>query len=481
MPGRLEESTEDILNSYGSGITSKTLNEEELTTYSMSDESPNKHDLSDLYDLLEDDSIEIRRSTSILESPKFNTSSPEKNSPGKKLRNDYQDFINQMRSPTKKKQTTTTTTPNRNNSTESTFNSYSIRSNTFDNFERNVDKFLNENEIHKIQKSRAELFDLSDDDKTELVIKDTHRVINDLPNNIFGNQEKDIQLKSSINQLIQSIESLKVENKNLKRDQAFLQQKYNNKESAFARVENENKNLMNEKLKLVSEIDRLNRRSDEGSINENANLKRDNTMLTEKLKKYKNLYLKSIKGTGVETKISNSNVSNPLPEIVNLNRQEKEEAVADSDDVNRVLHQLKTILSEYKGDNPSRPSSSSSSSSHIHLSQGQDNKPEIWQNVKDVLQANNQVLMTLADEIDNKKEKEKVPDDNKISPIVIKCFVCHQSQEEEKEKENEVPIKPYRKGICKRCATVNSESSSSASDNDKGNTINVMGEYKWSI
>ncbi|KAK6204437.1 uncharacterized protein RJT21DRAFT_116860 [Scheffersomyces amazonensis] len=484
--GTADESTQDLLKSYGANGSNPSKLQDELSVYSMSKESPKRDDLSDLYDLLEDDSIEIKRgSMSILESPKY-TSSPQKLSPTKKLRNDYQNYIYQMRngqaddSPIKKKKSLQHNHNHNHNSFESSRIFGSERSeNSLDNFERDVDKFLNEAEVSKAKKVRSELLESNDNDKSELIIQQTHKVLNEYSKNALGSTEEQ-KLKSTLNQLSRTIETLRNENSTLREKNISLELKYQNVDNDYAK-------LRDSYSKLQADLIQLQRKFDQKSKYEDSTLKRDNELLGQKLKKYKSLYNNLIEK---DKKITIEKVPVQVPEppkekeklsISDLKKLlvEEQEASKKSEDSDKNVKALADSLYKFILEYSKERDEKSNLNSNLN-SNSNEKQSDLWISVSQALQTNNEIIKNLAEEIPRPVEQSQsqTQTQSKPNPIVVKCYVCHERQDQLVNDGNKVNTNINTKRICSRCASVNSQISSEPEKND---TLKMIGEYKWEI
>ncbi|KAK6454611.1 uncharacterized protein RJT20DRAFT_472 [Scheffersomyces xylosifermentans] len=312
--GYTDESTRGILNNYGSKYTKysggnnahssvSTHDEEDdnLSIFSISNEhetSTNIHELSDLYDLLDNDSIELKRSNIAFgSSPVKYTSSPLRLSPTKKLKNDYQDHLFKMRSgnsnqnsPIKRKNVS------RENHHPSPFYDISMDSTheaSFDSFDRRIDQLFKESDENKRSSIRKELLD-DNDDKSELIIRETHKLVNNIPSGIASETESarySTILRASIDKLTSNLKRLKDENRNFQRSNDDFRARNILLDNEVSDLNSRNSRLAQENMELKQEVDQLRRQLKQQTPQHNSQLKRENDLLREKLIKYKNLYV----------------------------------------------------------------------------------------------------------------------------------------------------------------------------------------------
>lgn len=229
-------------------------------------------DLSNLYDLLDDDSIEIRRSSMV------ETLLPMKrSSPSRKIKHDYQDQLFKARQ-------SKLTFPNLNFPNE-------LDESTFDTIEKNIDKFL------KLQDNEF------GDDKTELLIKETHKLVNNIPSHILSSKDGEkysSTLTASINKVVTVLESVKGDSRKYKEEVSRLKNAHE-RQTLDLRSEvgvlRRERNILKEKFererqgreKVERERDQFRRRVDQQEPQFNSQLKRENNLLRDKLIKYKKL------------------------------------------------------------------------------------------------------------------------------------------------------------------------------------------------
>lgn len=275
-----EETTQELLSNYQTYDDDKFDKNEDISLYSISGEDQD-HQLSELYELLNDDSIEIKRSTSILNLSPLKTSSPLKMSPSKKLKNDYQDHIFRARtgsvhSPTKKKDLPIPIDFSTTNDSG------------YDSIERNIEMFL---EGQSKRKDNENVFDL-DADKTELIIRETHKLINNIPPSILSSKEGEKYsslLTSAITKVIRAYEVLKQEKQRLTMTNEKQEDKYHNVAKENSKLRDQCSRNSQEINRLKNELAHCTRKLHQQVPQQNSQTKRENDLLREKLIKYKSL------------------------------------------------------------------------------------------------------------------------------------------------------------------------------------------------
>jgi cell division protein FtsB len=253
---------------------------DDLSIYSLSGE--NENNLSDLYNLLDSDSIEIGR---LGDSKR---SSPIKLSPTKNLKSDYYSHVTNVRSPTRPLQ--------RSNGHFDNVSPVKFRTghDTFEAIERNIDQYIN----NKIDSENANS-DPFVDDLSQVLIWESHKLIDDIPASIASNQEGEKYIKllrSCIEKVLKTVSSqqsqislinrrnndLKFQVNKLKLSQEQLQQQNSHLQQVNASIAQKNVQLKQSVLEL---------QNDSGhSIEDIDRLQQENRLLRDKLIKYKNLY-----------------------------------------------------------------------------------------------------------------------------------------------------------------------------------------------
>lgn len=272
MEGLESDSTHELLNRY----RTKEGNNENITIYSDEDS------------IFNSPSIEIGRSvarSTNIPSP-FKKSAMDRNpslSPSKKIRNDYQDHLHKMRG------SSSSGSPLKRHTYDlSEYNDFDdIKGMSGLNMDSvNVSDSTMDKEIQRIlDMSSLKLPEVRDDDherdRTKLLIKETHKLINTLPSSITSSKEGEACQKiltTSINKLVKQVESMKRE-LDMKDDEVKTSRiQVSNIEMKMGLCQRENS-------ELKKEISQLKRRS--------AVLPKDsrkNELLRTKLIKYRNLY-----------------------------------------------------------------------------------------------------------------------------------------------------------------------------------------------
>lgn len=271
MEGLELDSTHELLNRY----KVKEGRNEDITIYSDEDS------------IFNSPSIELGRSAvrnTKNSSPfkKFGMGRSSSLSPSKKVRNDYQDHLHRMRG---------------NNNTGSPLkrNNYELSEyNDFDDIKGmsglNIDSLSGsdntmDKEIQRIlDMSSLKLPELQDDqgkDKTELLIKETHKLINTVPPSITSSKEGEAyqkMLTTSINKLIKQVESMKRDLENRDNEAKNHRIQLSNLEMKMGLYQRENSDLK-------KELNQVKKRSVTPQ-----NESRENDLLRTKLIKYRNLY-----------------------------------------------------------------------------------------------------------------------------------------------------------------------------------------------
>jgi len=253
---------------------------DDLSIYSLSGE--NENNLSDLYNLLDTDSIEIGR---LGDSKR---SSPIKLSPTKNLKSDYYSHVTNVRSPTRPLQ--------RNNGQFENVSPVKFRTghDTFEAIERNIDRYIN----NKIDSGNA-VADPFADDLSQVLIWESHKLIDDIPASITSNQEGEKYIKllrsciekvlktvsnqqSQISQMNKRNNDLRLQVHELKTSQDQLQQQNSHLQLVNASATHKNAQLKQSVLDL---------KNDSGHSSDDVDqLQQENRLLRDKLIKYKNLY-----------------------------------------------------------------------------------------------------------------------------------------------------------------------------------------------
>ncbi|KAG2736450.1 hypothetical protein G9P44_000540 [Scheffersomyces stipitis] len=543
----LEDSTQHLLNSYASksasaASSSRSRDEDDISLFSFNHENgdfSSKPDLSDLYELLDDDSIEIRRSSNggIVSTPLKLGVSPLRFSPTKKIRNDYQEHILRARSannsnnnsPVKKK---------KGQQYENADLSYNDSS--FDSFDGKIDQFLRANETNKRNSFRKELF-VPDDDKTELIIRETHKIINSLPND---NEKYFRILRSSVDTMADSLSKLKDDNRILQSDNDTLRTKneYSNKE--ISDLMQRNQRLSRENAELQSQLDQLRRQKDQQVPQYNSQLQRENDMLRQKLIKYKNLYLETkeiAEKKKIETETApvvkqaskeSDNVTveeleklqKRLVELLNKSNdlhERKEEKNGHSNQQHSTLPIFDELIDSIKGESKNTDRAGSGSFMMSNAAESTNDRDDLLQKVLNSLESNKRLYTAIVEaasrsQIQGQSKSrtqveynEPVPSGANSSglaeslpssageelnqPIfqasakvplpgsefVVKCYACSRDSVPSSSSQG-CHGKKEVDSTCKRCSLV-SKGSSELDWNKGSDTVNLMGEYQWSI
>lgn len=271
MDGLGLDSTHDLLNRY----KIKEGKNDDITIYSDEDS------------IFNSPSIELGRSAvknAKGSSPfkRFDMGRSSSLSPSKKVRNDYQDHLHRMRG------TSNTGSPlKRNNYDLSEYNDFDsikgisgLNIDSLSGSDSTMDK-----EIQRIlDMSSLKLPELQDDhgkDKTELLIKETHKLINTVPDSITSSKEGEAYQKlltTSINKLIKQVETMKRDLDKRDSEVKSSRIQLSNLEMKMGLYQRENNDLK-------KELNQAKRRSVTPQTDT-----RENDLLRTKLIKYRNLY-----------------------------------------------------------------------------------------------------------------------------------------------------------------------------------------------
>ncbi|CUM57029.1 uncharacterized protein AC631_03692 [Debaryomyces fabryi] len=285
------DSTHDLLNRY----KTKDGKNDDITIY------------SDEESIFNSPSIELGRSAvknAKGSSPfkRFDMGRSNSLSPSKKVRNDYQDHLHRMRG------TSNTGSPlKRNNYDLSEYNDFDdikgmsgLNIDSLSGSDSTMDK-----EIQRIlDMSSLKLPKLQDDhgkDKTELLIKETHKLISTVPASITSSKEGEAyqkMLTTSINKLIKQVETMKRDVDKKDSDAKSNRIQLSNLEMKMGLYQRENSDLK-------KELNQAKRRSVTPQ-----NDTRENDLLRTKLIKYRNLYTESEReNQELKSKLSGGNES----------------------------------------------------------------------------------------------------------------------------------------------------------------------------
>lgn len=335
--GHIQETTDELLNIYNN---KNHNNLDDLTIFS-------DNEIPYSFDNILDKSIDLGRTPQKL--------SPFKKygiSPLKQPINNYQDQVLQMRSgsqsnsnsPLKRK-----SKPKRNSFSiadilnESTFD---------DDLIQTLDKHLKS----KPEKKTLHL-DQEDKDGTELIIRETHNLINKIPDSITSNKESEEYieiLSNSVKRLTHQLETIKLENMKLKSDvSSSLRMKLvvQSLEDSNNALVKENNLIKIENNDLKIRLDQVQRKAKQRIPQENSHLTKENNLLRDKLKKYKSLYEDSKK----KHEKADSVVDNP---DVNESPREHEDKIEDPNkQIIILLTQIANLMEKPKSVPNNLPSS----------------------------------------------------------------------------------------------------------------------------
>ncbi|CAH2355508.1 hypothetical protein CLIB1423_27S01178 [[Candida] railenensis] len=330
---------------------------------------------------------------------------------------------------------------------------------TSDSIDREIENLLKDSNVPARNKRDSLNFD--DDlgsDKTELIIRETHKLINSIPHGVFSStQGENYQnlLTSSINKLVAQLEEVKMENRRLRNERAEL--------SAHGKdqVAKLNEQVIKFELENRQLKSQLKIKENEASAKSLASDKERN-LLRSKLIKYKQLYDNKVK----------EERSNQL----------KEHSKVEENKVKMDDDSLKELVLKIIRENESKQGAVKKESEHDEDKENQISEPN-----EKLSSATSKVaseIASLISAVESKKRKVKFTELNeevKLDPpaveqshersepaadIVLKCVIEYPSESV--------------KGKCNQC---NSEEVlpkerfiDSGSD-----TVNLMGEYKWTI
>lgn len=238
----------------------------------------------------------------------------------------------------------------------------SNHTNSLDLIEKKLDHFLKKkSNALKVNNNILNKIDPNDylDEKTEFIIKETHKVISKLPNSILGNKQSEKYskvLNSLINQLIKSLDTYKEKNKVLKHQNEKIQNKLHIQNNFDSKFKSEN-SILKKEIEMIQkkkfDLNSLNCKNQDlekeitllKKNNENlqkelsmlkkehvmaqpfdSQLLKENNLLRSKLIKYKDLYVSLCnekKNQSSQIKNLDENKNKSLTNSVNINCEEK--------------------------------------------------------------------------------------------------------------------------------------------------------------
>lgn len=370
-------------------------------------------------------------------------------------------------------------------------------------------------------------FAIKEDDKTELLIEETHKAINSIPKSVLGNKDIDDYQKlisNSIEKLAAKCEALSVENESLKNnDDKVIIQQLQHKINALNKT---NDMYKQEVTKQSDEFMRM--------LNENNDLKRENELLRTKLVKYKNLYEAKErvrekvdirfettkpprqKESQKQPKKANKLIQlyNEMAEILEKEKkrsgaqiiQDKEEEQNDEEGEvttnlefeseklkSDLLKQFENIVREKTTHTINNPQTENGYEEDINKILLNNNK--LYEKLINVLEFKQKHETIESERSPAHKEESKEKQD-----VVLKCYLCCQKLHTSHESSNESKpeSQPTSSGSndvnqrrkCERCTNISSKSSKHNHNynniehiqrNTSGFGIDLMGEYKWTI
>lgn len=331
---------------------------------------------------------------------------------------------------------------------------------TSDSIDRKIESLLRDSKVST--NNKRESLNFSDDlglDKTELIIRETHKLINSIPHGMFSStQGENYQnlLTSSIKKLVGQLEEVKMENKRLQNKQTELSA-HGKDQVAKLNEQVIKYELENRQLKLQLKI-----KENEASAKSLAGDKERN-LLRSKLIKYKQLYDNKVKEES--------------------SKQPKEHGNTEENDIKMDEASLKELVLKIIRENESKPEAVRNESEHNEDKEnhviGQKGKLLSSVTTKVALE-----IASLISAVESKKRKVKFTELNeevKLDPsaveqlherlepaadIVLKCVVEYPSDNV--------------KGKCNQCNSEDVFPKERLIDSGT-DTINLMGEYKWTI
>lgn len=376
--------------------------------------------------------------------------------------------------------------------------------------DRNIENFINKT-----------VLDLDPDletDKTDLLIRETHNLINDVPSSIMATKEGEEYQKTIsilINKLVRKCESLTVENDRLKsNDQKPVIDQLKSRVEALTKSNELHKNDLQEQNEDFLKM-----------LNESNSLKHENELLRSKLIKYKNLY--EAKQSPPTTRPSSKGTKSAT-----TNQQPKPRKAGKMSQLIQLYNEMATILNKEKKSNAymyyEEPESESEPEPEPEVESESEDMPRLLKqfekivnrkspepgsksdDYKQILQTNNQLYEKLLQVLTSSGTKDlqgpeshpletapqtgptatpqepprtnlapsladsgtnKTPDKEKN--IVLQCYLCCENLHNGKPVTS--PTDGNRK--CERCSTVSSKPPMA----DFNHTIDLMGEYKWTL
>lgn len=354
-------------------------------------------------------------------------------------------------------------------------------------------------------------FEDKDEDKTELLIKETHKAINAIPKSVLENKDMEEYQKlitASIQKLAGKCESLSIENEALKNndDKVIIQQ-----------LQHKINTLTKSNDMFKQEVSK---QSDEfmSMLNENNDLKRENELLRTKLIKYKNLYetkekhRDNVNSKNKKKEVRNDSVNankliqlyNEMAEILDKDKkssnkplkqsynQDTTEIQQQQDDFDPdLLKKFENIIKENKVQDSQPPQSENSQEDIINKALLKNNK--LYEKLIHVLDSKQKNETTIQETSPAHKEES-----NEKQDVVLQCYLCCQNLHNNHGTTNEVRSNPSSAGSnggsdrrkCERCSSVSSKNSKRYQNynnadhiqrNTSGFGIDLMGEYKWTI
>ena len=327
--------------------------------------------------------------------------------------------------------------------------------------------------------------------KTELLLKETHNLINNIPISLETKQSENYSnlLQESLKKLVKKFELVAIENENLKNSGDKLSIQH-----LKTRIQNLNKtndSYKHELNNLTEDYTKV--------LNDNNDLKNKNDLLRTKLIKYKELYEEEKRNTKPTTndKIQKSHIDDLLKS------QGQEGQSIDNEHLLNLYNALGLVLNQQT--KPSLVNADHPKKKEEGSSQSPDRKQALFEQFENILKNRkydngNQVEKNVNIENDALKTSivstshappptSSISDEstksNRDKEVIVKCYVCcpqtadhHNHQHNQEVPANATSHLGSNIGLtCQRCHTVSSQNH----DRKNSHTLDLMGEYKWSL
>lgn len=334
-----------------------------------------------------------------------------------------------------------------------------------DTIDREIGRLINE-------KNTVDYKGIEEAGDTELLIRETHKFINKLPKGLVSSsQGENYQrlLTSSISKLVKQLEAERESKMKLAREMRKTEEEREKLLKQFSTLRSENSRLASQ-LKLKAEVERG--QSEQRKSQELASV-RERDLLREKLIKYKSLYEQERSKTQLMEK--QQHIPSPPKSAPNLKfRSEPETAgTAPSLTKEEVKDMMLKILQERDSSSREKPETKTPNNNDAKKikfkSNGGGGNDEV---VNETVAGK---ISEACETIIQHASPEESPDNR---DIVVRCFINYPPKDEALDSKNNPISQPehteHIKDTCKQC---NSE----VVLEKPGDTINLMGEYKWTI